>query len=53
MATREELLECLRDATARLQDEEAAKKRDTRIHGENIKSIKEEIDGLLEQLKDD
>jgi len=48
---RMETLECLKDANKRLQDAEAAKKRDTKIHGENIKSIKEEISEILDQLK--
>ena len=50
-AQRMETLECLKDANKRLQDAEAAKKRDGKIHVENIKSIKEEISEILEQLK--
>jgi len=50
-ATREQLLEALRDANRRLIDAEAAKKRDNKLHGENIKAIKEEIAEYLEQLK--
>ena len=48
---RSEKLECLRDASKRLQEAEAAKKRDSKLHGENIKSIKEEIAEILEELK--
>ena len=48
---RVETLECLKDANRRLQDAEAAKKRDGKLHAENIKSIKEEIAEILEQLK--
>ena len=51
--TREERLESLKDATQRLQDAKAAKKRDTKVHGERIKSIEEEISDILELLDPD
>ena len=48
---RQELLESLADASRRMNEENAAKKRDTKIHGENVKAIQEEIDEYLIQLK--
>jgi hypothetical protein len=49
---RAKLLENLEDATRRLQDEEAAKKRDAAVHREEIASIKAEIAEIMEQLED-
>ena len=48
---RQELLETLHDANKRMAAEKAAKKRDAAIHNENIKAIDEEIEELLERLK--
>lgn len=41
----------LQDATKRLQDEEAAKKRDATLHREEISAIKTEISEIMEQLE--
>ena len=48
---RDQLLESLEDATKRLQTAEAAKKRDNKLHGENVKAIKDEISDILEALE--
>ena len=48
--TRQHKLNRLREATSRLINEEAAKKRDSKIHTENIKAIKEEIVEIMAQL---
>ena len=50
---RAKLLESLKDATKRKTDAQAAKKRDTRLHNENISSIDQEIEEIMEQLGDD
>lgn len=47
---RQERLEELEAATKRLQDEEAAKKRDSKIHSENVKAIKDEIGDIMDGL---
>jgi hypothetical protein len=48
---RNQLLESLRDANRRMIEEEKSKKRDNKLHGENSKAIKEEIEEILERLK--
>lgn len=42
----------LQDATKRLQEAEAAKKRDATVHRENIGAVKGEINEIMAQLED-
>jgi len=41
----------LQDATKRLQEAEAAKKRDATVHRENIAAVKAEISEVMAQLE--
>jgi len=49
--TRDVLLAELEKATKQLQEEKAAKKRDAKIHAENIKDCEAVIDDILSQLE--
>ena len=51
--SRDKLLESLEDATRRMKDAKAAKKRDAAVHRGNIKDIQEEIDEIMVQLDAD
>ena len=46
-------LECLQDATKRKIEAQAAKKRDARLHNENIAEIDQEIEEIMEHLSED
>jgi hypothetical protein len=48
---RDDLLKRLQGLTKRQQEEEAAKKRDAKIHNEELKSIKDEIKDVMDQLE--
>ena len=52
MATRKELLESLVDASNRRIAAVKAKKRDQKLHNEDIKDIDVEIDEIMQQLED-
>ena len=45
-------LECLKDATKCKVEAQAEKKRDAKLHSEQISAIDQEIEEIMEQLAD-